>query len=305
MNIHDLFHDFNIHTAPEGHKHYREGWVNVECPFCAGNPGYHLGYDLELGYFKCWRCGWHQKVKTLSKLLNKSVGQTIEIIHSYGGTQYSSLLKPKIRIRRKAHRLPSNVGPLSKSHRQYLINRGFNPDKLISEWGISGTGPISMLDGINYKHRIVIPISWNGERVSFQTRDITGKAKLKYISCPRDREIIHHKHILYGDQSKWGDTCICVEGATDVWRVGKCAVAVFGIEYTHEQVRLLYQSFRRVIIMFDNDPQATEQAHKLRSRLRFLGTSSAIERITGDPAELSKNNVHDIIRKWYNVGITV
>ena len=69
MDIIRLYRDYGIDHKAEGHKHTRPGWVNTECPFCTGNPGMHLGWNLKEEYFFCWRCGWHAPITTLSELL--------------------------------------------------------------------------------------------------------------------------------------------------------------------------------------------------------------------------------------------
>ena len=57
MNIIQLFEDYKIPYFTEGYKYCRPGWVNIDCPFCIGSPGPHLGYNLSGNYFNCWRCG--------------------------------------------------------------------------------------------------------------------------------------------------------------------------------------------------------------------------------------------------------
>jgi len=295
LNISQLYQDYNIPTAPAEHRHNRPGWVNVTCPFCTGNPGYHLGFNLEGGYFYCWRCGYHYLYRTLAKLLNVSEEEAKRISYQYGGTVRLAR-EPQVKIRRKAHRLPSDTGELQEQHRNYLIWRHFDPDQLEREWMLLGTGPLAKLDHVDYKHRILAPIIWKGEQVSFQTRDITNKHPRKYLACPQVREIIHHKHILYGRQEMWTDTGICVEGVTDVWRLGVSAFAIFGIKYTGQQVREVARYFKRVAVMFDDDPQAIKQADKLVSELQFRNVEAWNVKIKGDPASLSQEEADYIVK---------
>lgn len=46
MDIVRLYHDYGVDHRTEGHKHCRPGWVNTECPFCEGNKGFHLGWNI-------------------------------------------------------------------------------------------------------------------------------------------------------------------------------------------------------------------------------------------------------------------
>lgn len=298
MDVVQLYQDYNVDFVTEGHKHARPGWVNVECPYCTGNPGYHLGYELEGNYYYCWRCGWHPIVPTIAQLLNLSLPETSKLIRQYGLT-LSRIVTPKVKIRNKVHRLPSNVDILKSNHKHYLHDRGFDPDKLEREWKLFGTGPVSLLDHLNFKHRIVIPIIWNGEEVSFTSRDITDRHPLRYISCPQDRELIPHKHILYGKQETWStnSTSICVEGPTDVWRFGIRSFATFGIKYTPYQVREMARIFKKIFVCYDDDPQAVVQADSLVAELKFRGVDSVRIPIEGDPGGMKQEDADYLIKQ--------
>jgi len=305
MNIIQLYQDFSINYLTEGHKHCRAGWVNTECPFCIGkgNPGYHLGYELESNHFVCWRCGWHPIIPTISKLINVNENQVKEIIKNYGGFVYTPHKEKPIKIQVKSLKLPSGSIPLGIKHKTYLESRGFDPDLLEKEWNLMATGPISILDNIDYKFRIIIPFIWDKKQVSFDSRDITGKHPNKYMACPLDLEVIPHKDILYGDQSAWGKTGIGVEGPTDVWRFGKNAVATSGIKYTPKQVRLIAKTFKRFAVCFDgpsetsNEKQAAEQAETLVADLRFRRVDAFKVNIKGDPGGMSQSEADYLVKQ--------
>jgi DNA primase len=299
MSLLKLYQDYNIEIATEGHKHSRPGWINVACPFCSGdNPGFHLGYNEEDNYFYCWRCGSHKKIPTIAKLLGVSSNETYRLVKEYG-VGVESLgeerkISPKIRL--KSHKLPSDVKRMGKNHRRYFEKRGYDPERIERNWGVLGTGPMSQLDGISYKYRILVPIDWNNQRVSFQTRDITNRQKLKYITCPKDRELIFHKHILYGKQEMWSKTGICVEGVFDVWRFGFNAFATFGIEYTFQQMRLISKLFDRVFIAFDPDKQAQKKANELRIELQFRGVECHNILLNCDPGDMKQKDADDLVK---------
>lgn len=114
----------------------------------------------------------------------------------------------------------------------------------------------------NYKQRIIAPIFYNGKMVSYQGRDITEK-QIKYKACSTEKEIIHHKHLLYNFDSVSDKMIIC-EGVADVWRLGKGAVCTFGVAYTKEQVLLILEKkIKKIWILFDNEVEAQKQAEKL------------------------------------------
>lgn len=289
MNILQIYSNYSISYRNEG-----IGWINTSCPYCS-DSGQHLGYNLQGNYFNCFRCGHKKLLPTLQRLTGLDKNSVLKLLQSLRTAR-----KPKVeevRVRRKRLKMPSNVKDLidGRSHR-YLLERGFFPDGIRWDWYVQSIGPISMLDDINYKFRLFIPIYHENKMVSFQTRDITGRAKLKYLACPKDREIIHHKHLLYGlDKAKIKNYCIVVEGVFDVWKLGPPAVATFGIQYTNQQVDLLCQNFDTVFILFDSEKQAQKQAKKLQGELELMGVNA--KRITltsGDPAEMSNQEMEQL-----------
>lgn len=297
MRIVELYKDYHIPFASEGHKHSRPGWVQVECPFCSGNPGYHLGYNLNEHYFNCWRCGGKHHHKAISKILGVSAQKTDQIIKEYGGVTKRIAKTKKVEIRRKSHKFPAGFSELQKTHKRYLEKRNFDPEKIEKQWGLVATGPVSFLDGINYSHRIIAPINWKGEQVSFQARDITNKHILKYMACPKDRELIEHQTILYGIPEMWGSRIIIVEGITDAWRLNGKAVATFGIDYTTSQLRWISKLFKDVVVLFDPDPQATKQAIKLINELRFRGIEATKIDIPTDPGDMSQDDADHLVKQ--------
>jgi hypothetical protein len=299
MDIIQLYQDFSVPHATEGHKHCRPGWVNTECPFCTGNPGLHLGYNLYDDYFYCWRCGWHDPLSSITELIHLPEREVRAILQQYG-LLLSPVKKPSAPSAAKEYRMPSGTGPLEENHRRYLERRRFDPDRLEREWNLVGTGPVSRLDSLDLKFRIIIPVLWNYSAVSFTSRDITDKHPAKYITCPKDRERIFHKTIIYGRQEKWGRTGICVEGPTDVWRLGSSACATFGIKYTPAQVRQIAKAFKRVAIMFDNESEATKQAKSLVADLKFRGVDAFRVEIIDDPGSMSQAEADYMVKQIIN-----
>ena len=298
MDIVQLYQDYSVDFVTEGHKHCRDGWVNVECPFCTGNPGYHLGYNIEENYFHCWRCGGQFIPFALSKILNLPLREINPLIKQYGELSIASP-PVKMKLRRKAFKYPSNIQSLGDNHKRYLQDRDFDPDDLIESWDLMATGPISRLDNIDYKHRIILPYHWDDNVVTFDSRSISLSASSdkRYIACPKERELIHRKDILYGRQSGWKDTGIIVEGPTDVWRFGTVSAAVSGIEYTPKQVRLIAKAFKRVAVIFDNQPQAIVQANKLIADLKFRGVDAFRVDIPNDPGSMPQEEANYLLKQ--------
>jgi len=297
MRILDLYNDHRIQYVTEGHKHCREGWVNIACPFCNGNPGYHLGYSLDDNYYHCWRCGGKFKDQVLVEILGISQGEAKRLIQQYGGSTFQKVKEKKAKINLTPFTYPTGDIHLAKPHKRYLESRGFDSDWLVKEWDLKGTGPLAFLDGSNYSRRILAPIYWEGKEVSFQCRAILPGAEPKYMACPMAREIIHHQHILYGDPLYWGKRGVCVEGITDVWRMGKKSFGVFGIDYTPYQVKQIARNFEEVVVLFDPEIQAQKQAKKLIAELVLRGVKAWSEVLESDPGDLSQKEADYLMKQ--------
>lgn len=302
--VNDLLTAYHVPYITEGHTHTTPGWVNIHCPFCGGGQNYHLGIHGVGGGCHCWRCGPHPLTDTLAKTLGLPPQQVRAIIRQYrgkGAPREARREGPQVGA--FPLKFPTPNGPLTGLYRRYLERRRFDPDWLAKTWGVKQTGPVSRLDGISYSHRILIPIFWGGRAVSFQARDITGRSPMRYLACPKAREIIHHKDILYGKQAAWeaARVMIVVEGVTDAWRLGPLAAATFGVEFRLEQVLAMIKHADRFFIAFDNEGHAQEQAEKLAVKLHALGRVTTLCPPPGkDPGDMAQDDanhfVHQLIR---------
>ena len=287
----NYFKSYGISFITEGTKHCQDGWVQISCPFCIGNPGYHLGFNLSGSYFNCWRCGFHSNLEVIKLTAGvnwtnaKEILNEFEIYHS--GIKY----KKKIASAEKLI-LPKGNSPLNKKYALYLKRRRFNPYYVIKNFKVSKTKNLG-----SYKHRLIIPIYFNNILVSFQGRDITNKSKLKYKACKIENEVIHHKNILYGLDLAKDKKVILVEGVTDVWRLGAGSVASFGIKMKQSQLCLLAERFEKIFIMFDDDPEARKQSEKIGYDLNIFGLDVEIIHIKGDPGDLDQRKALKIKKK--------
>lgn len=295
LKITELLNEYNIPYANPGNTHYLDGWVNIKCPHCNSSK-YLLGYNLHHGYFNCWQCGFHSEYDTLTKLLSLPSNQIKSIMQEHKG-----IIKPdSFRTeKKKADKCELPYGTLDyfpTPHDKYLRNRGFSKENLEALWGIRATGYKG-----SYAHRIIIPIEYNGELVSYQGRDVTGESKLRYKACPSAEEVLDHQSIVYGlDQAKQisKDKCLLVEGVFDAWRMGYGAVSCFGITYTDSQIYLLAKNFKKVYIMFDNEFNAQIQANKLGMELAFRGIGfEKVPCSAKDPAELKQYEADKIMKE--------
>ena len=230
----------------------------------------------------------------------KNLCQSYKVLRKGSSVENTQLISKHIKIKKKGFKLPSGVTDLQPQHKAYLKKRGFDPQYLIDNWSIKGTSPTSYLDGISYKFRILAPIQWGGKVVTFQARDYTGKQELKYMACPEEREIIHHKHILYGHPSLWTKRRgILVEGIFDVWRLRLSACCTFGTGYTNEQIKLMIKMFDELFIFFDPEPIAQKRANEIKEELSFWGVKCLTMRNAGDkdPGDMKQKDADYLLKE--------
>jgi len=73
--------DYNISYNTEG-SNCQEGWINITCPFC-NDISNHGGFNLEKGYYNCWKCKHHHLDNVVSALLSCNVSKAKQIIKEY------------------------------------------------------------------------------------------------------------------------------------------------------------------------------------------------------------------------------
>lgn len=270
---------YGIPYVTEGHKHSRHGWIQVTCPFCTGNPGWHLGFNIDSNWWNCYRCGYHRTWDVVLEKLGGNKRAATEAMTLFRG-------RPTRKNKRISNtsaqlELPPDLTPLTSRAKKYLKSRNFNPDMLEALWGLKSTSNIG-----NLKYRIFIPIHVNAQMVSWQCRDITDRSPVKYLAQQEAKEIVNNKDTLYGLDQATSRVCAVVEGVTGTWRLGPGCVATFGIKYRPTQVAALLSNFDEFHLLFDPDPQAIVQAEKLGAELALYNRKVKIwyldEYDTGD-----------------------
>lgn len=284
MTMPEILQELRIDFVESGNQHSRPGWIQLQsCPMC-GSSKYHLGYNLNLKYFSCWKCGGHHLVKILTALgvarsraeeIHRSVDTSQEISHE---------------IARISLKIPAGLGPLGPPHRRYLRNRGFEPDEVERIWSLKG---ISLSTKLAW--RIYIPIFEKGRQVSWTTRAIGPRVEQRYVSASAEQESKNHKHVVYGSDFCF-HSIIVVEGPTDAWNVGPGAGAVFGTAFSTAQIKRILD-FPHRFICFDSSPDAQARAEEMAHQLSaFPGATENIVLDAEDPGSASKKEIK-LLRK--------
>ena len=221
-----LLLDYKVPFSSSGAEISKD-WIGIQCPFC-GDDKWHLGYNQKKNLLTCWRCGPKKIFPTLKILLGLPGEQISRIMKKYG---CETVEEHKEWQGAASLIMPAEFGPLKRKHREYLESRGFEPDDIISKWGILGTGNSAK----GYANRIIIPIYQQGKLVSFHSRDITGEAVTPKKACRMEDEVVHFKDTLYGYDRCKSNTVIVSEGPFDVWRWGYGAVCTWELSSPNDR----------------------------------------------------------------------
>lgn len=307
--------DYAIEHVQEGHKHCRPGWVQTPCPFCTGNPGYHLGFCFDsgskfAGAFVCWRCGGKSTVRVIQKLLGCSWDKARMVAVQYKGRAGKRIKRERTvipKVPRSISGLPDGVDEITRwpGAAKYVLSRGYTPEYLSETWGVRASGPGgSVFRYGDYAYRLIIPISLRGRIVSYHSRDYTKKQSVPHKACPVEIETVHHKNIVGGfDQAMATETGagVFVEGFFDAFRLGPGACPLFGIKYRLPQIQFIAKHFRRAVVLFDGgEIQARRQSEKICTELAHRGVEVHEAILTGgDPDEvMDADEAREFMSKW-------
>lgn len=281
-----LARDYHLPYLESGHHHCRDGWVQTHCPICAGaSHGWHLGVHVGSGNCNCWRCGSLKLTVVLTALLpDVSLGK----IFSTYSTKGLSVEKASV-VHATELIYPRHTHNLGMQHCNYLSDRRFDPGHLVREWGLRAVGAL----GAEWSWRIIIPIhNKNGLEVSYTGRAISETHAPRYLTLGLEESIENPKSLLYGEQYA-SETIVVVEGPTDVWRIGRGAVATFGTSWTEEQAARI-RKYKTRYIMFDNEKPAQRLARKLADAVSGApGTTEILTGLRTDPGDLEPEEVDD------------
>jgi hypothetical protein len=179
-------------------------------------------------------------------------------------------------------RLPRDYVPLDqleRGHRarRYVRQRGFNPDALARDWGIGFSREAYYLASAGrllipvYRVERGEPVCWGWQARALEPSDEAGS---KYFTAPKMKK----SQLLYGLERVDGGTgpVLVCEGAVDVWRAGRNAVALLGKYASAEQLRLLQKHLRGRPLAVALDPDAPEEAESLVRKMRQARAKSLL-----------------------------
>lgn len=299
---------------------------SVNCPFC-GETRQRLSISYAYGEldpvtltknYRLWNCfnsscqkaagnSDRLKVYTAIPIGSRATQQVARADHTQTDSATSTPVAPKP--------FPhcDSIDTLPADHPAiiYLQSRGFDAGELAQLWQVYCQ--FSPTNSYLTQNRLIIPIFGYGAHAfapnleparlmltGWQSRRIgeIDDGRPKYLSCPgmEKSKLLYGLHMAVGGR---GPVWIC-EGATDCWRIGPGAVAIFGKTISDHQLGLLVHHFagRPIAVLLDRD--ARSEAEQLRTKLqRARGLSTGDRRVVlvdlpsdrNDPGECSQAEV--------------
>jgi len=291
----------------ESGKNVTRGWINIRCvqPNCSDTSN-HLG--IKGRAFSCWKCGWKGNIKVLVKRLEemhtrRSVKwwEVDKVLQLFPASENSETTHhPRIH---SSPPIEVKLGQLEEIADgdwawDYLIKRGFpSPEEIITKYRLKKGTHLGY-----WKFRIVAPIIENGTIVSAVGRSVIANNKrvIPYKTLSEELSIINPKHCLYGVDFIERRKAVLVEGIIDQWKMGNGSVALLGVKFTPEQVaKILSLKLKKLVILFDSEPEAQEQAEKLSGKVKNYIPEVEIVELSevNDPGSISQAEAHKLLKE--------
>lgn len=278
----------------------KRGEINIKCPFCgSADPSFHMGLNLENGWWACWRQRKAHSGKSPLRLLmallhvpywkaREIAGLSEDFIDPDGFNAVAARIlarfKPGEALSPATDRFLSFprefaplLGPSARRHRAYLESRGFDfIDDLEEQYDLQHA------TSGEWRDRVVIPFQIDGQLVTWTARAIA-PATIRYRDLSVDESLVPPKETLYNYDciAAGGKVLVIVEGPIDALKidyygraVGVRAVGLSTNSLSDDQKFMLQEAegqFDWMLAMMDN-ASTTDiiDSMKLRSELAFI-----------------------------------
>ncbi len=310
FNWPDLLRQEGIAFVERG-ANVKRGEINIRCPFCGtADPSYHMGLNLESGWWSCWRNrtahSGKSPLRLLMKLLSvpywqarKLAGLGDDYVDPEGfdaaaarflGRDSTSTARPE-EVRREflqhdkyAVLIEDRIS--TRRAWNYLYQRGFKDVDIGSLVRIYDLR--TARDG-HYASRIIIPYYLDNKLVAWTARAI-GPSEIRYKDLPRQYCLVPPKETLYNHDCirDGGRILVIVEGPFDALKIdfygepyGVRAVALSTNSVSDEQAAMLSAAddqFEHKLIMMDNATSlGLVDSMRLKQQLGFLHNARAVK----------------------------
>lgn len=308
--LEQLLDEYSVMYITDGQNSSKQ-YINIPCEGlggCSNDQKFKLGIHRSGKFANCWACG-SKPIKEVVASLGIPWNLWSQVIDEEEGVwerieEKRSLEKPK-----KDIMIPgSDLHPV---HKNYLRERGFDPDFLEKEFHLKGItfnggyykGTDFEFEDVKLQSRIIIPIYLDGKPISYLGRTYIKDVKNRYMCCIPELESYFHKYSFFNIDRAAGDRVILVEGTFDVMKLVQGSrnfniIASYGTQITEEQLQVLRKKYKEVIIMYDGESKAQMKALYIKNYLESYGVGCRNLCLKGgkDPGELSDDEAKRIVK---------
>lgn len=301
------------------------------CPFCGGSE-HKVFMNAESGLGNCFHGSCQKKfnkftfIKQHSGLVGRALITHIEMFLVENGWRPVKKKSETVKISTDALKMPPSIAlPYMGKNISYLTNRNITSD--IAQFFhlrfcLKGWFKYKLLGEDkfqDYSNRIIIPIfDINGVLVSFQGRDITGKAEKKYLFPPGFAAT--GAHVFNAHNFNGHDTAVVGEGVFDVFATkialdqdsnmrNMLPMGTFGKSISADQLKVFAElqakGLKKVIFLWDSEVQAVDDAIKYGEQIKGLGLEVSIGMLPPekDPNEVAASVVRETV--WRALPLTL
>lgn len=262
----------------------KRGEISIKCPWCgSADPSYHLGLNLESGWYSCWRNRAGHSGKSPLRLIvqlikvpywkaREMAGLSADYVDPDGYDAVAARVMGRDahiehprQVRREfldmdKYAIPVTSRPQTLRWFNYLYERFFDRDdieRLCHDYGLKAAR-----HG-NYAGRLIMPYYIDGKLVTWTARAI-GRSTVRYLDHPVDLSLVPVKETLYNGDciAEGGRTLAVVEGPMDTLKLdfygkahGLRAVGMSTNSVGEQQIYALEAAadkFDEIVIMLDN-----------------------------------------------------
>lgn len=266
MTITDILDTYHV-----PYKVNERGYAEVFCPVCHSEHG---AFHVRSGYYTCFKCGKSNSAEVLASIIGCERSEAARLLQrAVGNYAPPSLPKTVVENDIDVKMIGSALLP---EHRRYLENRGFEPDWLVHQYGITGTGKFL---GV-WSNRIIIPVYHRNKLCSYQGRTIRSDDKIRYMALSAKQSRIQYKKLLYGlDKVRGDDAVVVVEGVFDKWRCDTACptphfVCSWGSSLDYMQLKALRTRKQVYFLLDPSDEDAQRKAVRYAESLRAFGVDA-------------------------------
>lgn len=302
-----------------------KGNLNIDCPWCKDSKGkFHMGINIDKLVYGCWKDTQHRGNKLaylISCLIHCSYKRAKQIIGE-SKIKIDGEISLNATLNRLLYKNSNNTTCESNdregydlsefdtfktisydsNHYNYLTTRGFDDIMLlIDKYDLR----YSTLK--SWKDRVIFPIHINDQLVTWQGRDVTGKAYLRYKDLSKDKSKTFLKSCIYNYDNlvNGGDILYVCEGIFDAIKIdfythsNVSATCVFTKTVSKEQYRLLFKivnKFKQVRILFDQN--TVKQANRVKGELSVFNKNIKVVYLDSsikDAGDMSKEQIKEMI----------